>query len=107
MPWRAFCRCGAPPEGILLILLAWTNRQFLFIRVYKYLHEIRIRQLFYACGVYGYLAGIKSKGRFIGMGKELAADDLIPVIAEASSSVTGMVFFSSFVCMFICVLLHI
>lgn len=26
---------------------------------------------------------------------------------KASSSVTGMVFFSSFVCMFICVLLHI
>ena len=76
-------RSGAPPEGILLILLAWTHRQFLFIRVYEYLHEIRIRQLFYACGVYGYLAGIKSKGRFIGMGEELAADDLIPVIAES------------------------
>lgn len=38
---------------------------------------------FYAGGVYGYLAGIKSKGRFIGMGKELASDDLIPVIAES------------------------
>lgn len=56
---------------------------FLFIRVYEYLNEIRIRQLFYTCGVHGYLAGIKSKGRFVGMGEELAADDLIPVIAES------------------------
>ena len=41
------------------------------------------------------------------MGEKFAADDLISVIAECIILSNGMVFFSSLVCMFICVLLHI